>query len=513
MSGGAATPTNRRAARTTQFFLALGLLAAAGMTGTAAQPGQPDEIDDKPPLPATEPKRAVVAQKYQIPNRNARIFKGTLDPKTKLLVPNTGIVDFTPVATEKENADEYQAWNEVVRHAKQFTAAELEEHAGRDMTRDDLIGQPRFLYRLELLRFDGKLVRARRLAATKALREAGTAEVYEALIAPLDEPATDLVSFVFTELPEALAGVRQKPQEQWTEADAWVTAAGYFFKAKQDAPKDDPVPVLIGKSLSVLKGPPPGPDKNNPAALDKGLRVFKFIENDTRVARGDDNWEEAVAWNRVLLHARRFSPEELEANARTDLTFADLHEDGRRESEGGGRDYKGRRDYKLDLVRFEGRLLMLRKMELSKKLRDAGVETLYEGWLVPKDEPRGNPVCVVFTDPPEGVESLGRVNKWVSFAGYAFKLMRYESGEQDKNGRYVTKRAPLLLGRALIARPDPDAPSNVSWRGFVAGAVAVVVALVAAGLGLGWWFRRGDRKARQEIQAHRARNPFGESAS
>jgi hypothetical protein len=212
-----------------------------------------------------------------------------------------------------------------------------------------------------------------------------------------------------------------------------------------------------------------------------------------------DNWGEAVAWNRVLLHARRFSPEELESNARGDLTFADLFE-------------AIRKDYKLDLVKFEGRLLMVRKMKPSEKLKAADIETAFEGWLVPQNEPRGNPIAIVFTDPlPDGVE-LGRVNKWVSFAGYSFKLMHYESGERkgDDPSKYVIKRAPLLLGRSIIPQPDPDGHDPVSWNSFVQVAVAAVVGLLGVTLGVTWWFRRGDKQSKQEITAHRARNPFGD---
>jgi hypothetical protein len=490
------------------LFLALGLLAAAALIGVgpAVATAQPDGPDDKPPLPPREPNRVLAAQKFQIPNKDRAIFQGRRDAKGNW-VPNSGIVDFEPVASEKQNSDEYQAWNEVVAHAAQFTAAELEDHAGRDLTRDDLVRMPS-QFRLDLVRFDGKLTKVRRVAATKALQEGGIAELYEALIVPLDEPPTVTASLVFTELPAALGGAKQKAQAEWVAVDAPATAAGYFFKVEHDARtaparKDDAIPVLIGKSVTIQtepKEPSAVADKNNPAALDKSLRVFKYIRDDARIAKGEDNWEEVTAWNRVLLHARRFGPEELERHARTDLKFADLFEDVRR-------------DYKLDLVRFEGRLISLKKLEPSKKLRDAGVEAAYEGWLVPKDEPRGNPVCIVFTDPPEGVEPTGRVNKWVSFAGYSFKLLRYESGERDKDdpSRNVWKKAPLLLGRAIVARPDPDGASIVSWQSFATAATAVVLGLIGTALGLSWWFRRGDRRARREINANRPDNPFGET--
>ena len=292
--------------------------------------------------------------------------------------------------------------------------------------------------------------------------------------------------------------------------DRWAPAAGYFFKAVRDAPGGEPTPVLIGKSVRVLEEPPIGPDPRNPTAIDKNLRIFRSIRNNAPIASGDENWEEKVAWNRVLLHARRFSAEELEANARTDLSFFDLYSDGRWIDKTGRERYDGKRDHKLELVRFEGRLISLKKMTPTRELRDAGVESGYEGWLVPRDEPSGNPVCIVFTDPIEGVEAGGRVNKWVSFAGYAFKLLQYESGEKDRDdpSRNTWKRAPLLLGRTAIVRPDPDGAATVSWGSFFTIATAVVLGLIGVALGMSWWFRRGDRAAQREIEAGRTRNPF-----
>ena len=65
----------------------------------------------------------------------------------------------------------------------------------------------------------------------------------------------------------------------------------------------------------------------------------------------------------------------------------------------------------------------------------------------------------------EGV--TGRVNKWVTFAGYSFKLMWYKSGERDKDdpNKNVAKKTPLLLGRAAIERRDPAnvKSPNTAW--------------------------------------------------
>jgi len=501
---------NRGNSRIAKFFLALGLFAGsvfACVANSTVRADDPDPlgVDDRPPLPPTEPKRAALAVKYRIPGTKAAIFVGRKDPKTGNI--DGGIQNFKPIATEKENSDEYQAWHTVVSHAKQFTTTELEQNGGRDMTRDDLLNTPsRFTYRLELLRFEGKLTRIRWARATKSLSDAGTEKVYEALFVPVDEAPNALVSVVFTELPPELAAVEQKAEGEWMDSNAEIVVAGYFFKVKMDGPGQDPIPLLIGRSITIRKPAPNAtpnatPGAETPIPLDKNLRVYRLIRDNAFIAKAEDNWEEVSAWNRILLHARRFLPADLE-NAATERKFADLFTDGRR-------------DFKLDLVKFEGRLIMLNKMKPSEKLQAAGVETVYEGWIVPKDEPRGNPVCVVFTDPIEGLEGItGRVNKWVTFAGYSFKLMWYKSGERDKDdqNKNVTKKAPLLLGRAVIERPDPDRPPPVTWGNFfVPMATGGVLLILVFALGMSWWFRRGDKQARHEIDTHRGKNPFGEA--
>jgi hypothetical protein len=220
-----------------------------------------------------------------------------------------------------------------------------------------------------------------------------------------------------------------------------------------------------------------------------------------------ENWEEFAAWSRVALHARKFPTAELERAARRDLGFADLFREHRR-------------DYQLDLVYFEGQLIALRRDDKPPpQLVEAGVNAWYEGWLVPKDEAgNGNPISIAITELPEGLEpqSGGRgqplMNRSVSFAGYSFKLMQYESREPrpDDPTKRKWKRAPLLIGRSVTLHEDPAANVRDQWRyGFVWPMVGGLAAIVAVAVGLGWYFRRGDRRVRAEMDA-RSRNPFGE---
>lgn len=451
-------------------------------------------LDRESPLPADSPRKKPPAQ-FAINTDRAMFAK---------------IEDFKPVAAPAENNDEYLAWVEVVMHAKQFATADLEGAATRDLTPIDLIKPIRTAFRCELIRFDGKLVCVRRLPAPAFFRdnpESGLKEMYEVRLVPLNESPLTPVSVAFLELPDALAKVRDAKPGEWVDADGWFSAAGFFFKTMSvpgDAGKVSNVPVLIAKGVTPLPGPPV-PHGSDPTALDPTTRVYRQIKDETfmiRAAPNDSTWPELASYNRLILHAHRFSAEQLEQYARADTTFADLFEEVRR-------------DFRLKNVKFEGRLISLRRADPSPELKAAGIEHVFEGWLVWKDEPRGNPMCVIFTEPLEGVEANGRVNKWVTFAGFSFKKMRYTSGEPDPKNKDKTldKYAPVLVGKRPILRTDPTVPDDtLSWDSFVTWVVGGIVALVGGAGLLTWWYRGGDRAARRQIDNVRGKNPFAEGA-
>lgn len=482
-----------------------GVAAGQSPLPPVVTPG-PDDLDTRPPLPPEEPKRPTIAAEYRFPNPNALIYHK--------------IRDHAPVQSEAENREEYQAWTEAVSFAQSKAAAGLERHAARDLTPEDLIesvsdrafvnGQS--VFRLELVRFDGKLLKVERVEPSKALAERGVKALYRGWLLPADEPPSMKVCVAFTDLP---AGVEVGDPP----ADRWASFAGYFFKVipypgphadvKPDPTGGPPrktgwlaAPLLVGRSVTPLPGPPP---EASQIPLNKNLRIFRRIHDDYRMPTRTENWEEYSAWARVALHARKFSPAELEGAARRDVSFADLFREHRLQ-------------YQLELVRFEGRLIALRRQESPAQLAEAGVPEWYEGWLVPAEETAGgNPVCVVLTELPEGLEpqpaKKGQplMNRWVSVAGYSFKLFRYESQETKKDNprENVRKRAPLLIGRSVTLHDDPATSVRDDWRyGFVLPMVGVLTAIVAVALGLGWYFRRGDRRVKAEVDA-RTHNPFG----
>lgn len=469
--------------------VAFGLTAA----GASAQPP-----DDRSPLPPAEPARKPTAAQYRIPNRDRAIFHGVPDRHG---VRAGGIADGQPLASEKEAPDEAAAWAEVVLTAHGHPAAELEKHAARDLTVDDLSYPARELFRLDLVRFDGTLTTARRVRATAAVAAGGVGELFEGRLVPAGEPPTNPVAVVFTDWPAGLPAPPPVPPGQpagpAAEVNRPVAFAGYSFKLLDPGAGGRTLPLLVGRSVTPTAAVPPA------IRLDDGLRVFKLIRDDAPMARTADRWEEAAAWGRVVRHARQFAAADLEAAARRDVGFADLLG-------------PARGDYKLDLVHVEGRLLRLKQVEPPRRLAEAGVPVCYEAWVVPKGQTRGFPVCVIVSELPPGLAPtpVGTLeNRWVTAAGYSFKLLQYESEERDaKNpAKNVWKRAPLLIGRALTVAPEPSAADGpgvwVTW--FVPALVGGLLSLVGVGLVIGWWFRRGDRAAREAVAAARRDRPLG----
>ncbi len=457
------------------------------MPATTAMP-EPPVVDRKSPVPADAPDRPA-RERFAIPNSDRHLF--------------TAIEDFKPVASEADNALEYLAWCEFLLHAKQFSATELEEAGLRTLYAIDLIKPLRGVYRKQLIRFDGRLTSLRRLEAPQFLTD--VSEVYEARFVPLGESPLTPVSIVFLDLPEALAAVRDRHFRDWMPADAWIQAAGYFFKtmAVPGHSGDILVPLLAGRSITPLADEPVAPG-DDPTRIDKNKKIFSFIRDKLKIANRPQlndfttPWEEAAAYDRVLLHAARFSADELEKYAQTGIRYADLFLD----SSAPG--------YRLDLIKFEGRLISLRRFETGPEVQAAGISHYYEGWLIPADEYGGYPLCIVFTEPLEGLQPSGRVNQWVTFAGYYFKKLRYESAEIDPDNpeRRLDKYAPLLIGKRPIARRDPSHTSPFTWGTFLNTTVLVAAVLIVAGGGLAWWYRRGDRQVKEAMTHARNRNPF-----
>ncbi|HEY2784496.1 MAG TPA: hypothetical protein VGJ05_05920 [Fimbriiglobus sp.] len=240
---------------------------------------------------------------------------------------------------------------------------------------------------------------------------------------------------------------------------------------------------------------------DDPAAkfrIDKNKRIYDGIKDDARLQTERENLDEFLSYNEVVEFANQFSAANLEAHARRDVSYQDLMS-------------RSRADYKLDLIRFEGKLWRVKRFTATAPLEDAGISTLYEGWLYLN----GNvdPVCILFSELPEGITPALQLDPppHVRFAGYSFKVMRYESEDKDNgtSARGKIRRAPLLIGKSVTVVPVPVFIPGSDWQGtFVPVLLSGLGALSAVGIGLAWWFRRGDRTARAKLAQRTQQNPF-----
>lgn len=235
--------------------------------------------------------------------------------------------------------------------------------------------------------------------------------------------------------------------------------------------------------------------------IDKDRVIFDRIEDGSPIRSESQNPDEYAAYNYVLTFARQFSMADLESAARRDVTFRDLFN-------------PVRKDFKLELVYFEGRLKRLRSIGATRQLKQAGIDTLYEAWLFPTGQV--NPICVLVTELPTGLtpqEDLKRdtMNVPVGIAGFSFKLMTYESAEpsaKDAN-RGKLRQAPLLMGRSFTVLPDTGRNPSDDWYGtFLPGVIGVGGLIAAVATGLALWYRRGDRSVKAVFEARRNENPF-----
>jgi hypothetical protein len=493
-----------------RFAIARSLIVPIALiAGCAAGLAQdPDKIDDKPPIPPENPKKVQDAARFRI-DKDKAIFTGLRDPKTGVV--KGGIEDNRPLASEKQNADEYRALTEVMLHAAQFTGPELAEHGRRDLTPDDLSFTTRFDFRLDLVRFEGKLLKARRLTPTKSLEDSGFKELFEVWLVPDEESPGYPVAILTSQwpaewgpLPAIGAG---EPAGESVRIEKWAAVGAYSFKLMTyPGPGADPktpsgpgwlkAPLLVGRAIVPVVEPAPK------IAIDKSLRVFGGIRDDRYLDASAEFWEEWTAWNRVFMHVKKFSAEQLEAEANKKVGFPEL--------------FKNHQDYKLDLIYVQGTLVRVLEKETSQRLKDAGITKWYDGWIIPDGEPSGNPLSIAILELPPGVEPRkttdpGKlINVPVTFAGYEFKRRRYESGEKRKDdpAKNIDKLAPFLIGRSVTLKREQDDTTKYWWEGFVPAVVGAVVLLGGSALTLGWWFRKGDRVAQAEIAAARHKNPF-----
>jgi hypothetical protein len=232
--------------------------------------------------------------------------------------------------------------------------------------------------------------------------------------------------------------------------------------------------------------------------IDKDRRMYSGIRDDERIMSESENPDEFDSYNEVFSIAHSFVAADLEAHARRDVGYRDLMGSGRSE-------------FRLDLILVEGRLIRLVKRDATPTLASLGIPVVYEGWVFP--DRSSDPICCLFDELPDGLTPALKLEPapTVRFAGYSFKVVRYESLDPDAGNpaRGKMRRAPLLIGKSVTVVANGISTPASDWTGtFVPGLLAGIAGVTAAGLGLAWWFRRGDRAARAAIAGRAQQNPF-----
>ncbi len=167
------------------------------------------------------------------------------------------IEDDAPVRGEKQNHDEYYAYNYFVMHAHKVPSDVLAKHARKEITFRRMFEKGRHQYRGEIVHVKGRLKRLNWIGDNKYLKDAGIKNLYEAWIFDPDYD-NNPICVVLTELPP---GLKTAEDIQKT----WVACDGYFFKrylyesaevnekTKQHVKRL--APLVIGRTLTVTEAP------------------------------------------------------------------------------------------------------------------------------------------------------------------------------------------------------------------------------------------------------------------
>jgi hypothetical protein len=261
--------------------------------------------------------------------------------------------------------------------------------------------------------------------------------------------------------------------------------------------------VVLGAALFYR------PKKATPAESDEDLTKLEKAEpllghmtegvkdSSPLPTRWHENIDEQYAFSRVLYRASQISAQAFRRGVRQDLTYSHVMEQPSR--------------YRGQVIHVEGLLKQLRRYDPPLSAKQAGVVSLYEGWIFGSHYAT-QPWCVVFTELPRGLQLGDGLNVPVSADGYFFKRYSYRS---RGSGPRSTKakpwpEAPLLIGRTLTL---PAGPAEVEqgegeWMNHLLPVFLILLGVsLAVAIGLGLWYRRGDRKVHARLEAA-GRRPF-----
>jgi hypothetical protein len=387
------------------------------------------------------------------------------------------LTDDKPVATESENADEFRAFNQIVRHVRNMPLAALANAVAPGVTPRQLYEDERSQFRGKIVHVTGQLKRLKKIAANAELKKDGLVELYEGWVEDkftFDKPTC----VIFTDAPQGIDEAKEPA----------VVLDGYSFKRVKD-PVQGLAPLVIGRAL---KRQDTGAESANRVVTDPRCDCpqewLEHIEDDTGYGKGGvTNPDEILAYNYFVLRARQVPAELMAKHARPELTFSLLF----------GPD---RSKYRGEIAHVEGRLKRLIWIGPTTGLEREGVKDLYEAWIFREGHYDYPPICVLVSDPPPGLTPAEDIRDvTVSFDGYFFKRFRYDAA--DKKARL----APLVIGhtmklKAPVVNAGDTATFSAFSKYFVPFGIALALLMVGAIVAISRYFRRGDRAIRARLR-------------
>jgi hypothetical protein len=263
----------------------------------------------------------------------------------------------------------------------------------------------------------------------------------------------------------------------------FLTIAGVAAQEKGQTPKPE--------------GPPPEerPEEER-VKLYPDDDIFKYVEDDAPIAyRGQKVLDakkdfaaaqELKAYDYVLAFASKQKPELMAKYATRDVPYPSLFK-------------PIRQDYLRELMHFEGRLALLIKVKATEGLRGLdNIDWLYEAWIYPKGH--SEPLCLMVSELPPGVEPGEDKNINVAFDAYLFKLFHYESrgAKAGEAGKNQWRRAPLFLGKTFENKGSANDVGPTYTDNMLLTIVLGLCAIAGTVAVLGWWLKRGGRYVEEE---------------
>jgi hypothetical protein len=225
------------------------------------------------------------------------------------------------------------------------------------------------------------------------------------------------------------------------------------------------------------------PPPQDELQIDRTLPMFLHIEDEQPILSSRENADEAKAYGYLLTLADHASAEAFARLSRTDVHHYHLWAGDRQK-------------YRGEIVRVDGTLRRVWRLDVPGPARNAGVRNLYEAWIFDSRD-KYNPWCLVFTELPPEIPLDGPYGQHVAFDGYFFKLYRYKDQKDE------SRLAPLLIGHTLVLVQAGAEPGHFITTQVLLCFLAVLSITVAAIIILAWRFRRGDDRVRQRLEAAR----------